>query len=82
MSKDSVIRFRASTDLKDRLEALAARKELDLSAYLRLKTIDLVEGEELLLGIKPPALAQKKRPGKVRRLARPIAPVPPAANAS
>ena len=82
MSKDAVIRFRASTELKDRLEALAARKELDLSAYLRLKTVDLVEGEEARLGKETPVPARKKRPGAVNRLARPIAPVPPAANAS
>lgn len=53
MSKKAVIRFRASTELKSRVERLAKRKEQDLSDYLRLRTIEIVEAEERALGLAP-----------------------------
>lgn len=42
MSKDALIRFRASKLLKSKLEALAAKKEQSLSDYLRTRCIEIV----------------------------------------
>lgn len=46
MSKDAVIRFRCSGELKNRLKALAKAKEQDLSDYVRLRVLEIVEREE------------------------------------
>jgi hypothetical protein len=60
VSKDVVIRFRATALLKRKLLALAKLRDQDLSEYLRQRCIDIVEEYER----RHPEFAARYRPAE------------------